>query len=69
MNQGLLLGIREYRDERLIPPYFIACTKATGELVGLMQHLLAESNRAENKGLTLFELSEMALPVPLEPSI
>jgi hypothetical protein len=38
--------------------------------MGLMQHLLAESNRAENKGLTLFELSDMkALPVPLEPSI
>jgi hypothetical protein len=30
-----------------------------------MRHLLAESNRAENKGLTLFELSDMkALPVP-----
>jgi ERCC4-related helicase len=58
---------RTVDDERLIPPYFIACTKATGELDwDLMQHLLAESNRAANQRIdAVRELSDMkALPVP-----
>jgi ERCC4-related helicase len=54
-------------DETFIPPYFIACTKATGELDwDLMQHLLAESNRAGNQRIdAVQELSDTeALPVP-----
>jgi ERCC4-related helicase len=54
-------------SERLIPPYFIACTKATGELDwDLMQQLLAESNRAGNQRIgAVRELSDTkALPVP-----
>jgi hypothetical protein len=48
----------------LIPPYFIACTKA-GRIRGFDAAFTRRSNRAENKGLTLFELSDMkALPVP-----
>jgi ERCC4-related helicase len=54
-------------NERFIPPYFIACTKATGELDwDLMQHLLAESNRTRNEKIdAVRELSDMeALPAP-----
>lgn len=54
-------------DERFIPQYFVACTKATGELDwDLMRYLLAESNRARCERIdAVRELSDMeALPVP-----
>jgi superfamily II DNA or RNA helicase len=54
-------------DEKVIPLYFVACTKATGELDwDLMQHLLADSNRTRNQRIdTVRELTDMeALPVP-----
>jgi hypothetical protein len=68
MNQGRLLfaGIRKVLSRTAVPPYFIACTKAAGELDwDLMQHLLADSNRAKTKVDAVRELSDMkALPVP-----